>query len=82
MVNGAGEQVGRCVTVDMSEGGARLRKLEPTEMPDNFDLVLTRSGTVRRPCRTVWRSDMEMGVRFIAPDNSEQAHGSHNRWLG
>jgi hypothetical protein len=51
---------------DISVGGARLRPLTcvPQALPDNFTLLLSTCGKVRRTCNVVWRSPTELGVQF------------------
>jgi len=63
---GDGSASAACEVMDISEGGARLRPLmlAPDMLPENFTLLLSSCGRVRRPCRVVWRSKMEVGVQF------------------
>jgi PilZ domain-containing protein len=56
-----------CLMLDISSGGARLQLNETAEIPDQFDLVLSRSGTVQRYCRVVWREQHLIGVEFTNP---------------
>jgi hypothetical protein len=72
IVDTAGKLVGECVMVDVSASGARLSQLGSTEVPDKFDLVLTRNGTVRRKCEVVRRSEQDLGIRFF-PTKSVQS---------
>ena len=65
IVDTAGALVGRCVIVNVSASGARLTQLASIEVPDKFDLVMTRSGKVRRHCEVAWRSEKGIGIRFI-----------------
>jgi PilZ domain len=55
-----------CEIVDISDGGARLRPLlcAPQTLPQEFTLVLSACGKVRRSCRVAWRSRTEVGVQF------------------
>ncbi|HEX4407372.1 MAG TPA: PilZ domain-containing protein [Xanthobacteraceae bacterium] len=57
-----------CRVADISETGARLITDESTELPEQFILVLTPMGEVRRVCRLIWRDGKRLGVRFV---NSE-----------
>ena len=63
---GDGSASAACEILDVSHGGARLRPLmcAPDMVPDNFDLLFSESGAVRRKCRVVWRSRGELGVQF------------------
>jgi hypothetical protein len=38
----------------------------PADLPKEFYLVLTKSGT-RRRCRLVWSSEQEIGVFYLGP---------------
>ncbi len=55
---------------DVSATGAKLEvvKAEAEEqlvLPDEFTLLLSKSGNVRRQCKISWRSENAVGVRFI-----------------
>jgi len=60
-----GSPLGTCLMVDVSVGGARLMVKTSADLPDQFDIVLSRSGQLRRPCLVVWRSETIVGVRFL-----------------
>ena len=62
-----------CAVADISASGARLNVDTPQEVPDRFILLLSRSGTPRRVCRTVWRSSNQVGVRFEQPGKGSAA---------
>ncbi len=62
-----------CAVADISETGARLDVDAPQEVPDRFVLFLSRSGTPRRLCRTVWRTANQVGVVFQRPGKGERA---------
>lgn len=66
---GDGSPSTSCEVLDISDGGARLRPLlcTPKTLPENFILLLSTCGRVRRNCRVIWRSTAELGVRF--PDS-------------
>ena len=78
IVDTAGVPVGKCVMVDVSATGAKLTRLGSAKAPDKFDLVLTKGGAVRRRCETVWRSEGEIGVRFV-PLESGGAQTGRNK---
>jgi hypothetical protein len=59
-----GKAIGRCVIRDISDGGAKLSVAAATDVPDEFVLVLSQSGSIRRKCRAVWRSERAIGVAF------------------
>ena len=54
-----------CIVRDISETGARLALLGGESLPEQFDLVLSPNGAVNRLCHVIWRSDREVGVKFI-----------------
>ena len=61
-----GEQLGACHLCDVSATGARL-SMAPrllAQLPEEFILVLAKQAKVHRRCRTVWRGQDEVGVRF------------------
>jgi hypothetical protein len=66
IVDTAGSLIGQCKMANVSAGGAKLTHLDSIRVPDNFFLVLARSGTVRRECMVVWRHDTEIGVKFLS----------------
>lgn len=55
-----------CVVWDMSDSGARLAIACATaDVPREFQLVLTRDGSVRRNCKVVWTNARFVGVKFL-----------------
>lgn len=52
-----------CVVLDLSKSGARLHIHDQSEIPDQFRLLLLANNEEHK-CETVWRTDMEMGVKF------------------
>ena len=67
-----GSPLGTCVMVDVSAGGARLMVQTPADLPDQFDVVLSRSGKLRRSCLVVWRSETIVGVRFLPIEGAKR----------
>jgi len=55
-----------CILRDISATGAKLELREDMSLPKSFMLALTRDGSVRRPCETVWQLSIVAGVRFIS----------------
>jgi hypothetical protein len=72
MVGTDGSGLGSCLMVDVSGGGARLAVKAADAVPDEFVLWLSPHGNVRRRCLVMWRSDAEIGIRFIAEEHSSQ----------
>lgn len=54
--------------LDISEAGARLRVHDPGAAPQEFLIIL--GGGLMRWCQVVWRSDTEIGTKFIEPPQS------------
>jgi PilZ domain-containing protein len=65
ILNSDGSVPVRCTMVDVSASGARLKLNATSEVPDEFTLVLSREGRVRRRCQIVWRREDMMGIRFL-----------------
>jgi hypothetical protein len=63
---GNGAELRDCTVLDVSEDGARIAIAAPSELPEEFFLVLSRSGAKRR-CRLVWRSREEAGLSYLEP---------------
>jgi hypothetical protein len=60
-----GRPIGSCELKDISAGGAQLAHARPREVPEEFVLLLSRGGVVRRRCRVAWRAAERIGVRFV-----------------
>jgi hypothetical protein len=69
MVRADGSLLGTCVMVDLSGIGACLKVETAEAVPDEFVLVLSHIGRLRRQCSVVWRSDTTIGVAFIRDDS-------------
>ncbi len=54
-----------CRVRNMSPVGACLEVASQIGIPDEFVLIVSQD-KVNRPCRVIWRSDMRMGVAFLA----------------
>jgi hypothetical protein len=52
-----------CLVRNLSESGAALDVISPSEIPDRFTLALPLEGASHRCC-LMWRREMEIGVRF------------------
>jgi hypothetical protein len=60
----SGALVTPCALRDISITGARIAVSDPAGIPDEFVLLLTKNGRVRRSCSLVWRGETNIGVRF------------------
>jgi len=56
-----------CRIMDISATGARLETKALDAVPDQFILLLSYDGRLRRQCSVVWRSETAIGAEFI-PD--------------
>mgnify|MGYP005856096817 CR=1 FL=1 len=66
ITDSGGQRIAQAETLDVSNSGAKL-KIDPSiELPEQFLITLSESGEVQRLCRLVWRTDAEIGVRFVA----------------
>ncbi len=55
-----------CRLSDMSEGGVRVQIDGAEAIPVEVNLLLAQKAE-GRPCRVVWRSQTELGLRFDIP---------------
>jgi hypothetical protein len=55
-----------CILWDVSEAGVRITIDTPRSVPQEFFLVLSKDGKVRRRCRVVWRSAEQLGACFLS----------------
>ena len=58
-------QTDPCHIVDISDHGARLLVPNSQAAPERFTLLISQDGRVYRHCEVVWRSDGQLGVRFV-----------------
>ena len=57
----------KCRVIDVSETGAKLALEEPSELPNDFVLMLSERGGPTRRCHVVWATDDQLGVEFERP---------------
>lgn len=55
----------KCQMLDVSEFGARIRVGDPKAAPQEFLILLDKG--LARWCQVVWRSDIEIGIKFVEP---------------
>ena len=70
MATGLGPPL-KCEMKDVSELGARIVVSDAKISPQEF-LVLLKDGLVRW-CQVMWRSEREMGIKFVRPPKSLRA---------
>lgn len=61
----AGQRALPCVTVDVSDSGARLKLGGGVLLPERF-VVSIPSAATERMARLIWRSTEMIGVQFVA----------------
>src|SRR5262245_6705221 len=54
-----------CLVRDMSATGARIRVEGSVSAPDTFELLIPLDG-LEANCQVVWRSGVDLGVKFLA----------------
>jgi hypothetical protein len=61
-----------CIVRDISANGAKLGIITstPNALPHEFTLLLSSDGRVEHRCRVAWRSDENVGVRFLAASDA------------
>jgi hypothetical protein len=60
------------LVANISEGGAKLLRLENNDVPDRFTMVLSTRTGLKRKCEVVWQSHEAIGVRFVADAKSRR----------
>jgi len=55
-----------CSLLEISESQAVIELSTPTEVPDQFVLLLTKNGHVARKCKIVQRSNLKIIARILA----------------
>jgi hypothetical protein len=61
---GDGGALVRCTLIDISESGAKIAIEEGEQVPESFNLCLSRWRHPRYACRVVWRNALAIGVTF------------------
>jgi len=65
LIQSDGTALGPCRMIDISRTGARLESAKAQTLPDDFILLLSHDGRLRRQCLVVWRSETAVGVEFV-----------------
>jgi len=60
-----------CTITDISESGARLFT-EASDIPDNFQLLISGEAPIRQACCVVWRLGGEVGVTFVTKEQEQE----------
>lgn len=61
-----------CTVRNISATGALLEVESPLGIPERFILVVP-ADQISRPCRTIWKSERRLGVRFERPRDASEA---------
>jgi hypothetical protein len=75
-----------CMIRNSSEGGARLHVGFLLDPPEYFDLLIPSVGNFSRRCKLAWRSEFDIGVKFVPRNcvpvdhklSSSPAGGTHS----
>ncbi|MBV8825833.1 MAG: PilZ domain-containing protein [Hyphomicrobiales bacterium] len=79
LYSGDGRPLGACRMKDISSGGARLAHAITAELPDDLVLWFSRDGAVRRRCQLAWRTEKQLGVRFLTLEPARESHDAAGR---
>jgi hypothetical protein len=60
-----GRQDRPCFVKDLSNGGAKITGVNPSEIPDRFMLRFARGARGLRACKVLWRNGDTLGVAFV-----------------
>jgi hypothetical protein len=60
------------LVANISEGGAKLMRLENIDVPDRFTMILSTRTGLQRKCGVVWQSHEAIGVRFLTDGKSRR----------
>lgn len=71
MLNGDESILGICTMLDVSAGGAKIKLRAATEVPNEFILLLSKNGKVRRRCRVSRRTETEIAVQFVVGSSKD-----------
>jgi hypothetical protein len=55
----------QCQMIDVSESGARLIVDDPKSAPETFLIML--NDNLLRWCQVMWRSNTQIGIKFVNP---------------
>lgn len=73
MLNTDESIIGLGTILNVSNTGARIEPPVTTEVPNEFILLLTKNGKVRRHCKISWRTEVAIGVRFDGRSSKDKA---------
>ena len=65
IVTGLDSPPQQCQLTDASDHGGKIAVVDVGKVPDKFILLLTAQGRAARKCEVAWRSDREIGLRFL-----------------
>jgi hypothetical protein len=70
--NSRTDRIDSCTILDISTQGGQVRLDAKVTVPDHFVLWLTKTGSVRRECRVVWRRENYLGLQFAGRFNHNE----------
>lgn len=65
---GAAGELFPCRVLDISETGIRINLADPWCVADRFRVNLASGHEYNRTCEVIWRSNDELGARFVWQD--------------
>lgn len=65
VIIGSDSEPRQCQLTDASDHGGKIAFPDVEKVPDKFILLLTEDGKAARKCEVAWRSDKEIGLRFL-----------------
>lgn len=65
ILNGDKSMVGLCTVLNMSSTGAMIESPLASGVPNEFILLLSKDGKVRRQCKISWRTETAIGAQFV-----------------
>jgi len=62
-----------CVVSDLSSGGSKIGRVDAKMLPNEFTLDVWPGNRCTRLCQIIWRSQTEVGVKFVEPLPTSEA---------
>ena len=72
LVGADGSVLGTCQMTDISGFGARLKVGKSEGLPNEFILLLSHNGQLRRQCTVAWREGTVIGVKFLSSSSTKR----------
>jgi len=78
LVQPDGSALANCLLIDVSATGARLKLDNSNPLPEQFLLLLSRSGQLCRHCALESQDGRSVNVRFVPPSRKRAVRGSEH----